>query len=50
MSGLLYGVSPGDGATLAATAVLLGGVALFAAFLPARRAAKLDPLLALRQG
>jgi putative ABC transport system permease protein len=50
MSGFLYGVSPGDGATLAATAVLLGGVALFAAFLPARRAAKLDPLLALRQG
>lgn len=49
MRGLLYGVSPTDGMTFAATAVLLGGVALVAALLPAWRAAKLDPLRALRQ-
>jgi putative ABC transport system permease protein len=49
MRGLLYGVSPTDATTFAVTAGLLGGVALVAAFLPARRAAKLDPLRALRQ-
>ena len=49
MRGLLYGVSPTDTATFVATAGLLASVALIAAFLPARRAAKLDPLRALRQ-
>ena len=49
MRGLLYGVSPTDATTFATTAGLLAGVAFVAAFLPARRAAKLDPLLAIRQ-
>jgi predicted permease len=44
----LYGVSPGDPATLLAVGVLLMGVTLLAVWLPARRATRIDPLNALR--
>ena len=49
MTSMLFEVKPTDPATYAIVALLLGAVVLFASYLPARRAAKVDPLLALRQ-
>ena len=48
MSGLLFDVSTTDHATYACTAALLFAVALFACLVPARRAVRVDPLVALR--
>jgi putative ABC transport system permease protein len=48
LGGMTYGVAPTDPLTLAAVAALFGGVALLACWLPARRASRLDPLVALR--
>jgi ABC-type antimicrobial peptide transport system permease subunit len=48
LGSLIYGVSPYDPATLGAVAVLVGLISLFACYLPARRAARIDPLVVLR--
>ncbi|MEO8126177.1 MAG: ABC transporter permease [Bryobacteraceae bacterium] len=48
LSSFLFGVTATDPLTIGAVAALLGSVALLACFVPARRAAKVDPLIALR--
>jgi ABC-type antimicrobial peptide transport system permease subunit len=47
LSALLFGVGTTDLPTFAAVITLLGAAALFAALLPARRAMKVDPVIAL---
>ena len=48
LSSLLYEVSLFNPLTLISTALLLSGAVLLASYLPARRAAKVDPMVALR--
>ena len=48
VSGMLYGVSPHDPVSLECAALLLGGCAVAATLLPARRASRVDPATALR--
>ena len=48
LGGLLFGVTPYDVATYATVVLLLGTIAAFASYVPARRATKVDPMVALR--
>jgi putative ABC transport system permease protein len=48
LSSAFFGITAGDAITFAAVALLLSGVALTACWIPARRAAKVDPMRALR--
>ncbi len=48
VAAMLFQVSPTDGATFVAVSAVLVFVALLACWLPARRAAKVDPMVALR--
>jgi len=48
MSSMLFGVRPTDFVTFAAVSLLLAGVAVLASYVPARRATRVDPIIALR--
>jgi ABC-type antimicrobial peptide transport system permease subunit len=49
IAGLLYGVSPTDPPTAAAVTLMLGAMALLACYLPAYRATRVNPVLAIRE-
>jgi predicted permease len=48
LASLLFGVRPADPGTLAGVSLLLGGIAILACYIPAWRATRVDPLVALR--
>jgi putative ABC transport system permease protein len=50
LASLLYGVQPIDGATFAAVAAIVAGIALAAMWVPARRATSVDPVRVLHEG
>jgi len=49
VSGLLFGVKSGDLTSIAISMAVISAATLLAAYLPARRAARLDPMMVLRE-
>ena len=49
LSGFLFGITATDPVTFAVVSVLLAGIAILASYIPARRATRVDPLVALRE-
>jgi ABC-type antimicrobial peptide transport system permease subunit len=49
LQGLVYGVSTGDPITFSVSGLVLLGAATLASYLPARRATRIDPMVALRE-
>jgi putative ABC transport system permease protein len=49
MTGMVYAIHPKDPATFLAVAVFVAGISILAAYIPARRAARIEPLSALRE-
>ena len=49
LKGMLYGVAPSDTVSFAGAALVLGAVAIAASVVPAWRASRVDPVIALRQ-
>jgi ABC-type antimicrobial peptide transport system permease subunit len=50
VAGLLFGIAPNDSATLSAVSVLISVVSLVASWIPAHRAARVDPVVVLSAG
>jgi ABC-type antimicrobial peptide transport system permease subunit len=48
IQGLLFGVAPYDPATFVVVAVLMAAIGIVACWLPARRAARIDPAISMR--
>ncbi|HYE85706.1 MAG TPA: hypothetical protein VEA16_05095, partial [Vicinamibacterales bacterium] len=48
LQSMLFGVEPRDAATFGAVAVTFAAIVIVASYLPARRATKVDPMMALR--
>jgi putative ABC transport system permease protein len=48
LQGMLFGITPLDARTFAAVALMFGCVTMLASYVPARRATRVDPLVALR--